>query len=58
MCRLGLIRFNKINTGLFKKKNTLSKIFFTSTIEHMATCYVQSEGRTLKVIFTLYKHSM
>jgi hypothetical protein len=27
-------------TGLFKKKYTLSKIYFASTIEHMATCYI------------------
>jgi hypothetical protein len=28
------------NTGLFKKKYTLSKIYFTSTVEHMAMCYI------------------
>jgi hypothetical protein len=27
-------------TGLFKKKYTLSKIYFTSTTENMATCYI------------------
>jgi hypothetical protein len=43
----------KIIQGYTKKKYTLSKIYFTSTIEHMVT-----EGRTLKVIFTLYKNSM
>jgi hypothetical protein len=53
-------------TELFKKKYTLSKIYFNSTIEHMATCYmyiyvyiyIYIEGRTLKVIFKPYKHSM
>jgi hypothetical protein len=45
-------------TGLFKKKYALSKIYFTSTIEHMVMGYVYTEGRTLKVIFTPYKHSM
>jgi hypothetical protein len=34
------------------------KMYFTSTIEHMAMCYIQTEGRTLKVIFTPYKQSM
>jgi hypothetical protein len=28
------------NTRLFKKKYTFSEIYFTSTIEHMATCYI------------------
>jgi hypothetical protein len=46
------------NTGLFKKKYTLSKMDFTSAIEHMATCYRETEGRALKVIFTPYKHSI
>jgi hypothetical protein len=27
-------------TGLFKKMYTLSRIYFTSTIEHMAMCYI------------------
>jgi hypothetical protein len=27
-------------TGLFKEKYTLSKIYFTRTIEHMAKCYI------------------
>jgi hypothetical protein len=45
-------------TELYKKKYTLSKIYFTSTIEHMVTCYIQTEWRTLKVIFTPYKHPM
>jgi hypothetical protein len=34
------IRFHSNFTGLFKKKYTLSKIYFTSTIEHMAKCYI------------------
>jgi hypothetical protein len=41
-------------TGLFTKNYTLSKIYFTSTIEHTATCYIYTEGTTLKVIFTPY----
>jgi hypothetical protein len=41
-----------------KKKYTLSRNYFTSTIEHVATCYKKTDGRTLKVIFTPYKHSM
>jgi hypothetical protein len=49
---------SSVHTELFKKKYTLSKICFTSTIEHMAMCYILTEGRTLKVIFTHYKHSM
>jgi hypothetical protein len=40
------------NIGLLKKKYTLSKIYFTSTIKRMAICYIETEGRTLKVIFT------
>jgi hypothetical protein len=28
------------NTGLLKKKYILPKIYFTSTIEHMVTCYI------------------
>jgi hypothetical protein len=39
-------------TVLFIKKYTLSKIYFTNTIGHIATCYILTEGRTLKVIFT------
>jgi hypothetical protein len=29
-----------LNTGLFKKKYRLSKMYFASTVEHMATCYI------------------
>jgi hypothetical protein len=29
-----------VNTGLLKKKYKLQKNYFTSTIEHMATCYI------------------
>jgi hypothetical protein len=47
----------RISTGLFKEKYKHSKIILL-TIEHMAMCYTQTEGRTLKVIFTPYKHSM
>jgi hypothetical protein len=45
-------------TGLFKKKYKLSKMYFTSTIEHIVTCYILTEGINLKVIFTPYKHSI
>jgi hypothetical protein len=31
---------------------------FILQVQHMATCYILTEGRTLKVIFTPYKHSM
>jgi hypothetical protein len=44
--------------GYSKRSIQLQKIYFTSYIEHMATCYRKTEGRTLKVIFTPYKHSM
>jgi hypothetical protein len=39
--------------GLLKKKYTFSKIYFTSTIGHMAMCYVSTEGRTQTYFHTL-----
>jgi hypothetical protein len=45
------LRFELQYTGLFKKKYTLSKIYFTCTIEHMVTCCKKIEGRTLKSYF-------
>jgi hypothetical protein len=35
----GIWRNNK-NTGILKKKYALSKVYFSSSIEHMATCYI------------------
>jgi hypothetical protein len=46
------------NTELFKKKYTLSKIYFTRTTEIYGDVQIQTDGRTLKVIFTPYKHTM
>jgi hypothetical protein len=52
------VRTEFLTTGLFKNKYTLSKMYFTSTIKYMATCYIWTEGKTIKVIFAPYKHSM
>jgi hypothetical protein len=40
-------------TGFLKNKYTLSKIYFTSTIEHMVMCCIYIDGRILEVFRTL-----
>jgi hypothetical protein len=37
-------------TRLFKTKYTLSKMYFTSTIEYMVTCYIHGVKKRLQVL--------
>jgi hypothetical protein len=43
-------RFRRNCTGLFKKKYTLSKIYFTKTTDAKSMSCVQMEGKSLKVL--------
>jgi hypothetical protein len=41
------------NTGLFKKKYTLSKIYFTKTTDAKSMSYVRMERKSLKVLISM-----
>jgi hypothetical protein len=40
-------------TGLFKKKNTLSKIYFTKTADAKSMSCVRMEGKSLKILISI-----